>query len=140
MENKDENKFGADKTCDCGNCESCGCGGDEFDDEEVETITLLDDDGEEREFGVIGAFDAEGKEYLAVYPLDSEDIDEDDEEIEITFYRFTQDNDEITVSPIDDEEEYQIASEAFFEFYGDDDESDFLDEDEFEDDEDDEDE
>ena len=44
-----------------------------MDDEEVEFITLEFDDGEEVECEIMGIFDAEGKEYIALIPDDGSD-------------------------------------------------------------------
>lgn len=43
-----------------------------YDEEDI--LTLEYDDGEEEECGILGVFDALGKEYIALNPLGSEDV------------------------------------------------------------------
>lgn len=60
--------------------------------DEDEILTLEFDDGVEEECGILGVFDANGKEYIALNPLGTEDVyiygykeyDEDYELIDIT--------------------------------------------------------
>ncbi|MDO4870056.1 MAG: DUF1292 domain-containing protein [Bacillota bacterium] len=60
--------------------------------EEDDILTLEFDDGVEEECGILGVFDALGKEYIALNPLGTEDVyiygykeyDEDYELIDIT--------------------------------------------------------
>lgn len=60
--------------------------------EEDDILTLEFDDGVEEECGILGVFDANGKEYIALNPLGTEDVyiygykeyDEDYELIDIT--------------------------------------------------------
>ena len=42
--------------------------------EEEDILTLEFDDGEETECGILGVFDAIGKEYIALNPLGTEDV------------------------------------------------------------------
>ena len=42
--------------------------------EEDDILTLEFDDGEEEECGILGVFDALGKEYIALNPLGTEDV------------------------------------------------------------------
>jgi len=46
---------------------------EEFEDEEEQFITLEFDDGEEVECEVLGVFDVDGKEYIALLPDDGSD-------------------------------------------------------------------
>ena len=43
-----------------------------YDEEDI--LTLEFDDGEEEECGILGVFDALGKEYIALNPLGTEDV------------------------------------------------------------------
>jgi uncharacterized protein YrzB (UPF0473 family) len=126
--------------------ENCNCGHDADDD--VEMITLACSDGVEREFGVIGSFEADGKEYVALCPLEI-DINESDEsvngsiekeekgegkiegeikgkdeeevEVDLLFCGISQSGENTVISPIEDDEEYQMVSDMFFKLYDDDD-------------------
>ncbi len=80
--------------------EGCGCG------EEMQMITLTLDDDTEMECGVIGMFDVEENSYIALLT--------DDEEV--LLYRFEEiDEESIDLINIDDEEEFEKVSEAFYE-------------------------
>ena len=54
----------------------CNCGHDHHN-EEVEVITLTLDDDSELECAVIGIFPFEEKDYIALMPLDGDEVDED---------------------------------------------------------------
>lgn len=93
-------------TCDetrCnGNCASCG--GDV-------TVTLTLDDDSTIECGIIGIFDADNREYIALLPLDENGTNSDGE---VYLYRYQKDaagNPQL--ENIDSDEEYEIASDAF---------------------------
>ena len=94
--------------CECG-C-GCGCGHEE---EEV-TVTLTLDDGSEMECAVLTIFPAGENEYIALLPLEPE---EDDEEGEVYLYRYKETADgEPELENIEDDEEFERASEAFDEW------------------------
>lgn len=93
-----------DHICD----ENCGC------DENAPTVTLTLEDNTELECNILGTFDVDGNEYIALVPLDSD---------EAIIYKFLQDDDgNITLSLIELDEEFQKASDAFYEFFGDEEE------------------
>ena len=95
------------------NCD-CGCN------EEV-TVTLTLDNDEELECAVLCIYEVEGKEYIALLPLDESG---DNEEGEVFIYRYAEVDGEPTLDNIEDDDEYEAAADAFDEW---------LDEQEFED-------
>lgn len=80
-------------------------------DHEHEHITLTLDDGSEIECHVLGTFEVEDDEYIALLPIGEE---------EVFLYRFTEDEDGIDLANIEDDEEFEIVSEAFYALFGDD--------------------
>ena len=94
---------------------NCGCN------EEV-TVTLTLDNDEELECAVLTIYEVDGKEYIALLPLDE---DGDNEEGDVFIYRYVETEDgEPTLENIEDDDEYEAAADAFDEW---------LDEQEFED-------
>lgn len=93
--------------------ENCNCGHD-HDHEEVDVIYLTLEDDTELECEIIGVFEVENKEYIALMPLEQE---------EILLYEYHElEGDEFELKLIEDEEEFQLASEAFYALYLEDDE------------------
>jgi uncharacterized protein YrzB (UPF0473 family) len=93
----------------------CGCN------EEV-TVTLTLDNDEELECAVLTIYEVDGKEYIALLPLNQEGTDE---EGEVYIYRYIETAEgEPTLENIEDDAEYEAAADAFDEW---------LDEQEFED-------
>ena len=100
---KDEHNCGED--C-CGG--ECGCADD------MPTITLTLEDDSELECDVLGTFDVGDNDYIALLPIDGE---------EVMIYRFSQDDDEnISLALIECDEEFEMASNAFYEVFGEDEE------------------
>ncbi len=84
---------------DCG----CGCNNEE---EGVEVITLEFDDGESVECEVIGVFDFEGKEYIALLPNDESD--------DVYIYGYKElGEEEFELVDITDEDEFKRVADAF---------------------------
>lgn len=81
--------------------------------EEVITVTLTLEDDEVVECAVLTIFEANDKEYIALLPL-NEDGDSADGDVYI--YRYEEIDGEPTLDNIDDDEEYEIASDAFDEW------------------------
>ena len=78
---------------------------------EIETLTLTDEDGKESEFEVIATFEFEGKTYYALCPLD-------DDSDEYVLLRLEQDeNGEDILSTIDDDEEFDRVADYFEDEY-----------------------
>ena len=98
-------------TFDCtGSCESCGrdCGG--FNPEHP-TVTLTLDDDTVVECAVLTIFPADGKEYIALLPLDENGENEDGE---VYLYRYTEnEGGQPMLENIESDEEYDIAADAF---------------------------
>ncbi len=89
----------------------CSCGHDH---EEYQTIHLTLDDGTEMECIVIGTYDIDEQGYIAL-------VEEDDDQVMI--YKFEElDDESIDLINIEDDEEFDLASQAFFELFVDDEE------------------
>ena len=75
---------------------------------EVDIITLTLDDDTEVECEVIGIFEAEGREYIALVPV------EEDEESDLYIYRYSEDEEGNPVlDNIESDEEFEKVGEAF---------------------------
>lgn len=95
MTEKEKNP--ATEGCDCG----CGCH-----DEEADYITLEFDDGEEIECEIMGVFEFEGKEYIALLPDDGTD--------DVYIYGYKENGDEeFDLIDIDDDEEFKRVVQEF---------------------------
>lgn len=93
--------------CGCGH-DDCNCG------EENLTVTLTLDNDEVLECAVLTIFSAGDRQYIALLPL--EDL-EDTEEGDVFIYRFEEDeNGEPTLDNIEDDDEYELAADAFDEW------------------------
>lgn len=93
--------------CNCGH-ETCSCN------DETVTVTLTLDNDEVIECAVLTIYEAGGKEYIALLPLDE---DGDSEEGDVFIYRYEEDeNGEPTLDNIEDDDEYEIAADAFDEW------------------------
>ena len=94
-------------TCGCG-CSGCGDGcGDEC---SHDTVTLSLDDGRDIECVVFKIFPAGDKEYIALLPTGCEE----EETGEVFLYRFeVGEDDQPILSNIENDEEYEIVSDAF---------------------------
>ncbi len=94
---------------------NCGCGHDGCDcGEETLTVTLTLDNDEVLECAVLTIFSAGDKQYIALLPLEDA---EDTEEGDVFIYRFEEDEDgEPTLNNIEDDDEYELAADAFDEW------------------------
>lgn len=81
--------------------------------EDVITVTLTLDNDEVVECAVLTTYEAGGNEYIALLPMD-----EAGEEAtgDVYLYRYREVNGEPTLENIDDDEEYEIAADAFDEW------------------------
>ena len=77
------------------------------------TVTLDLDDGTTLECAVITIYKALGKQYIALLPLDENGQNHDGE---VYLYRFTLDGEEPVLENIEDDEEYDAASDGFDEW------------------------
>lgn len=108
--------------------DGCCCGHDhDHDHEEMERIHLVLDDNTELDCFVIGTFQVEDKEYIAMIP-------EDDDKVLLYEYHETEEG--MDLQNIEDEDEFNLVSEAFFALYGDEDyeDEDYEDEEDLEED------
>ena len=103
-------------------CGECGCGHDHDHDhdhdhgheEEMMYLTLEDDT--ELECSVLGIFEVEDKEYIALLPVGEE---------EVIMYQFVElEDDDFELISIEEEEEFEIVSEAFNALFSDEDDED----------------
>ena len=75
-------------------------------------ITLILEDESEIECRILTIFEAAGRDYVALLPVDAP---EDDDTVYL--YRYSEDeNEEPVIEYIDDDEEYEIVDEAFDEW------------------------
>lgn len=102
--------------CDCGHDhdhkhehgqEGCGCGHDHDHGDHPDVITLTLDNDEEMECVVLGIFDVEGAEYIALLPHDSEDV---------FIYLYSEDEKgDVQLENIESEEDFEKVSAVFLE-------------------------
>ncbi|MEG1505261.1 MAG: DUF1292 domain-containing protein [Lachnospiraceae bacterium] len=92
----------------------CNCGGDcDCNDDEL-TVTLTLDNDEEVECAVITIYTVKEQQYIALLPLDEEGENDDGD---VFIYRFQESEDgEPTLDNIDDDDEYELAADAFDEW------------------------
>ena len=89
--------------------------------EEVMTVTLTLDDDSVVECEVITIYEANGKDYIALLPLNEKG---ESESGDVYLYRYTEEEGEPSLENIEDDDEYEIAADAFDEWM---DEQDFED-------------
>ena len=87
-------------------------GEDRFDFEDS-TVSLELDGGVTLECEIVCVFKADGKEYIALLPLEDEGAEDSGE---VFLYGFSLVNNEPALRYIDSDEEYEIASDAFDEW------------------------
>lgn len=90
-------------------CIPGGCGDDcncSADDDDADFLTLEFDDGQEVECEIMGVFDFEGKEYIALIP------DDDSDDVYIYGYKEVGDE-EFELVDIEDDEEFQKVVAEF---------------------------
>ncbi|MBR3935329.1 MAG: DUF1292 domain-containing protein [Oscillospiraceae bacterium] len=75
-------------------------------------VTLVDENGVEREFEIVDSLVTENNEYFALIPTETaENIDSDDGELVIL--KVVEENGEEFLEPIEDDEEFEEISEVF---------------------------
>lgn len=102
----------------------------EEDDEDVPemTVTLDLDDGSRVECAILTIFEADGRDYIALLPLD------DEEDGEVYLYRYLESADgEPSLDNILDDEEYEKAADAFDEWLDEQEYDEIVDEEDLED-------
>lgn len=75
--------------------------------EECDQITLTLEDGSDLICDVISVFPVKDKNYIALLPSN------EDPDAEIFLYRFIENGDEIELENIEDDEEFDMVSDAF---------------------------
>lgn len=70
-------------------------------------ITLIGENEESVEFEIIADFEVNDAEYAVLLPMDGSD--------EAIIFKVIEDGQEPILKPIEDEDEFQMASEVFFE-------------------------
>ena len=74
------------------------------------TVTLTLDDGTELECVVLTIFEAGGRDYIALLPLDGREA----EDVEVYLYRYLEDAEgNPDLANIEDDDEYEIVADAF---------------------------
>ena len=81
--------------------------------EEVMTVTLTLDDDSVVECEVITIYEANGKDYIALLPLNENG---ESESGDVYLYRYTEEGGEPNLENIEDDDEYDIAADAFDEW------------------------
>ena len=82
--------------------------------DEYMTVELTLDNDEVVECAILTLFEAGGKEYIALLPLNEDGETEDGD---VYLYRYTEDaNGEPELEDIEDDDEYEIAADAFDEW------------------------
>ena len=85
-----------------------------FEQNEEVTVTLTLDDGSEMECLVLNIFTVENQDYIALMPMDALESEEGGE---VFLYRFEETEDgELNLGNIENDEEFEMVSEAFDEF------------------------
>ena len=83
---------------------------EEYEEVELDAITLTLEDGTEQGFAIVAVFDLDGRDYCAICPIvDGDIVDEES----ITFFRYTEDGEEVTLDEIEDDDEYARVAEEF---------------------------
>ena len=80
------------------------------DEEELGIVTLVDEDGNENEFEIIGQQQMDGQTYVALLPADT-DIESD--EWEYVVVKYVKDDEGGALVSVDDEEEFEKIAEIF---------------------------
>ena len=85
----------------------------DFEDEEPVILNIILEDGEELPSEVIGIFEVEGKEYIALLP-------QDDDRVLLYIYNELGEDD-VDLQNIEDDAEFEKVTAAFWEIFGDED-------------------
>jgi len=79
---------------------------------EMEIYTLTEEDGKESDFELIGRIDDDGQTYVALAPLNADEMDEDEEGGFVILKVVEEDGEEIFVT-IDDDDEFDRIADIF---------------------------
>ncbi len=94
--------------------------------EQKDTIVLNFEDNEEVECDVLGVFDVDGKEYIALLPLDEGE--------DVYVFRYVTENDDVKLENIESDDEFNTVLSTFNEIFVDDSDDDDFDDMDFDDD------
>lgn len=83
--------------------DNCNCDHDH--DEEQVIYVMFDGEDEEVACDVLGIFEVDDKEYIALVPQDSDN--------DVLLYGFTEEDDDVNLSEIETDEEYEKVAQAF---------------------------
>lgn len=100
-EMKDQCCCGDQEDACCDDDHECGCG---CDDHESNYVQLTDAEGNEREYRIIGTFDAEEEEFIALLQED---------ENQVYLFSFVEDGDALQLKQIEDPEKFARVSKIF---------------------------
>ena len=92
--------------CNC-NHDDCNCG---CHNDEAVTVTLTLDNDEVVECAVLTIYEADEREYIALLPLNEDGENEDGD---VFIYRYKEVDGEPTLENIEDDDEYEVAADAF---------------------------
>ncbi|MCI8341865.1 MAG: DUF1292 domain-containing protein [Firmicutes bacterium] len=84
---------------------NCNC---DHEHDEMETMTLTLDDDTELECGIIGVFEVEDKEYIALLPVDDETV---------LIYEYSENGEEIELGLIEDDIVFEKVSNTFYDLW-----------------------
>lgn len=75
---------------------------------EVETVFIPMEDGSEMECAILDQFELDGKQYMIVASVDNDELSDED-----YVYSYTEDEDGLLISSIDDDEEFQRVADYY---------------------------
>ncbi|WP_019138402.1 DUF1292 domain-containing protein [Peptoniphilus timonensis] len=111
MNNEEKNLHQHDENCEC------GCGHDHDHEEGYQTLTLTLEDDSEMVCIVLGIFECEGNEYIALLPENEEDGED------VFIYKYKEINEEeVELDTIESEEGFEKVSKTFEEIFDDEEE------------------
>ncbi len=83
--------------------------------EEVDIITLTDEDGKEIDFEIVGEYEKDGQRYFAMIPLDEEN--ENSETTEYVILKLAVEDGEEVLVTVDDDDELDDVADYFDDFF-----------------------
>jgi len=81
--------------------------------QDYETLVIPMEDGEDKECAILEVFECNGKQYIAVAPIENDELGED-----TYVYNYMEDGDEIELTNIEDDDEFEMVAKAFDELMG----------------------
>lgn len=79
--------------------------------EDENIITLEFEDGSAEDCVILGVFEFEGQDYIALFPVEAPEDDNEDESVYL--YKYTEIGDEFELGDIEDEELFDRVSKEF---------------------------